>query len=141
MRAQGIELWLDLAAALPLVPCNDIQIEQVLLNLLRNGVEAVAASAPGQCTLVVTTAVTNSHVEIAVCDSGGGIPEPPADVFAPFYTTKASGLGMGLSISRSIIEAHGGRLWATRNAGRGSTFRFTLPTTAEDALERRSEVG
>jgi len=67
-----------------------------------------------------------------VSDSGVGLPDPPADVFAPFYSTKASGLGMGLSISRSIIEAHGGRLWGVRNDDCGSTFRFTLPSSDED---------
>ena len=126
-RSRGVALRLDLAPALPAVSCNDIQIEQVLLNLLLNGVDAVAAADHGHRTLAVHTALAGDTVQVAVSDSGVGLPEPPADVFAPFYSTKASGLGMGLSISRSIIEAHGGRLWGVRNPERGSTFRFTLP--------------
>ena len=109
------------------MPCDGIQIEQVLLNLLLNGVEAVQASGNGDRALAVTTAATGAGVEVAIRDSGVGIPDPPADVFAPFFTTKPNGLGMGLSISRSIIEAHGGCLSAARNPDRGSTFRFTLP--------------
>ena len=127
-RQQGIAVRLDLAPGLPPVLGDGIQIEQVLLNLLLNGVEAVQASSNGDRTVsVITAAADPGHVEVAVRDSGVGIPAPPADVFAPFFSTKRNGLGMGLSISRSIIEAHGGRLWATRNADCGSTFRFTLP--------------
>ena len=126
-RARGVAVRLELAEALPTVVCNDIQIEQVLLNLILNGVEAVEASGNGHRALSVCTTLADGTAEVAVCDSGTGLPAPPADVFAPFYTTKASGLGMGLSISRSIIEAHGGRLWGTGNPDRGATFRFTLP--------------
>ena len=72
-------------------------------------------------------AAAGGGIEVAIRDSGGGVPDPPADVFQPFFSTKPNGLGMGLSISRSIIEAHGGRLWAARNADHGSTFHFTLP--------------
>ena len=119
---------LALAPDLPPVTGDGIQIEQVLLNLLLNGVEAVQTAGSGERSLTVTTAATGAAgVEVAVRDSGVGLPDPPADVFAPFFSTKPNGLGMGLSISRSIIEAHGGRLWATRNPDRGSTFRFTLP--------------
>ncbi len=126
-RARGVNLRMELSPTLPEVSCNDIQIEQVLLNLLLNGVDAVEAADNGQRTLAVQTALAGDAVQVAVSDSGVGIPAPPADVFAPFYSTKASGLGMGLSISRSIIEAHGGRLWGARNEDCGSTFRFTLP--------------
>lgn len=126
-RARGVALRLDLTPDLPAVSCNDIQIEQVLLNLLLNGVEAVEASGNGDRALAVRTALEGNAIQVAVVDSGVGLPEPPADVFAPFYSTKSTGLGMGLSISRSIIEAHGGRLWGARNPDRGSTFRFTLP--------------
>jgi two-component system sensor kinase FixL len=124
----GIHLELALASDLPPVTCDSIQIEQVLLNLLLNGVEAVQASSNGERSLTVTSAAAGAaFIEVIIRDSGGGVPDPPADVFRPFFSTKPNGLGMGLSISRSIIEAHGGRLWATRNADRGSTFRFTLP--------------
>jgi len=122
----AIGVQLVLAPALPPVVCNGVQIEQVMLNLLRNATEAVQASG-GNSVTVTTAASRGDTVEVTVCDDGVGLPESSADVFAPFYSTKATGLGMGLSISRSIIEAHRGQLWATRNADRGSTFHFTLP--------------
>src|SRR5262249_19678504 len=119
---------------------DGVQIEQVLLNLLLNGVEAVQASSNGDRVVsVTTTAAGPGLVEVVIRDSGIGIPAPPADVFAPFFSTKRNGLGMGLSISRSIIEAHGGCLTAARNTGRGSTFRFTLPT-GDTPARRASEV-
>jgi PAS domain S-box-containing protein len=141
-RQHGIHLHLRLAPDLPPAPCTGIQIEQVLVNLLLNGIEAVQGADNGERTLTVTTAPAAGGVEVAIRDSGVGIPEPPADVFAPFFSTKPNGLGMGLSISRSIIEAHGGRLWATRNADRGSTFRFTLPFAEDRATQsdRSAEV-
>ena len=98
-----------------------------MLNLLLNGVEAIEVAANGRRLVSVRTTLTGDGAEVAVTDSGVGLPAPPADVFAPFYTTKPTGLGMGLSISRSIIEAHGGRLWGSGNADHGATFRFTLP--------------
>ena len=131
-RQLGIRVDLDLTADLPPVICDGIQIEQVLLNLLLNGVEAVQAAQNGERTIAVTTAAHGAAaVEVAIRDSGVGIPPPPIDVFEPFFSTKPHGLGMGLSISRSIIEAHGGRLSAARNSGCGSTFRFTLPMGGE----------
>jgi len=119
-----------------------VQIEQVLLNLLLNGVEALEAATNGERVVCVTTAARDGDlIEVAIRDSGVGIPAPPADVFAPFFSTKRKGLGMGLSISRSIIEAHGGCLSATRNAGCGSTFRFTLPVlNADAAVDVRHDV-
>jgi signal transduction histidine kinase len=124
----GISVELDLAPELPPVVCNRVQIEQVMLNLLRNAVEAVEAGADGGGPVAIATAPAGrGAVEVSVRDHGVGLPEPSADVFAPFYSTKAQGLGMGLSISRSIIEAHRGQLWATRNPDRGTTFHFTLP--------------
>ena len=124
----GIRVELTVPPDLPHVTCDSIQIEQVLLNLLLNGVEAVRASDSGERSLTITAATAGAAcVQVAIRDSGGGVPDPPADVFKPFFSTKPNGLGMGLSISRSIIEAHGGRLWAARNADHGSTFRFTLP--------------
>jgi PAS domain S-box-containing protein len=126
-RQHGIRIQLDLADDLPVVSCDGIQIEQVLLNLLLNGVEAVQAAANGERTLAITTTPAADGVEVAIRDSGVGVPDPPEAVFKPFFSTKPNGLGMGLSISRSIIEAHGGHLSAARNDGCGSTFRFTLP--------------
>jgi two-component system, LuxR family, sensor kinase FixL len=132
-RHAGIALRLEAALDLPRVACDSIQIEQVILNLLLNGVDALEAAGNGKRTLAVETAISiGGAVEVAVSDTGIGLPAPPADVFAPFFSTKAAGLGMGLSISRSIIEAHGGRLWATSNCECGSTFRFTLPLAKSD---------
>ena len=131
-RQRRVRVATELAPDLPSVPGDAIQIEQVLLNLLLNGFEAIQASSNGDRTVTVATAVTDGGVEISVRDSGIGIPSATVDVFAPFFTTKPNGLGMGLSISRSIIEAHGGRLWAARNPDGGSTFRFTLP--GDDAV-------
>jgi PAS domain S-box-containing protein len=127
-RQLGIEVQLDLASELPAVLCDGVQIEQVILNLLRNALEAVQGHSNGDGCVAITTAATGGGVvEVSVRDNGVGLPEPSVDVFAPFFSTKAHGLGMGLSISRSIIEAHHGRVCATRNDGGGSTFSFSLP--------------
>ena len=127
-RQLGIQVRLELAPELPSVVCNGVQIEQVILNLLRNALEAVQSNAGGdKCVAIVSGPSGDDAVEVSVRDNGIGLPEPSVDVFAPFHTTKPLGLGMGLSISRSIIEAHHGTLSAVRNANRGSTFSFTLP--------------
>jgi PAS domain S-box-containing protein len=119
----------------PRVYADPIQIEQVLLNLLRNGVEAMADRANGRRELAVRFSATGETIEVAVSDTGHGLPAAAQRVFDPFFSTKPGGLGMGLSISRTIIEAHGGRLWATANPDGGTTFRFTLPTAGLPAEE------
>jgi PAS domain S-box-containing protein len=127
-RQLGIQVRLDLAPERLPVVCNGVQIEQVILNLLRNALEAVQSHADaGGCVVITSGASPHDAAEVSVRDNGIGLPEPSADVFAPFYSTKPLGLGMGLSISRSIIEAHDGNLSAVRNAHGGSTFSFTLP--------------
>jgi PAS domain S-box-containing protein len=127
-RQLGIEIQLDLASELPAVLCDGVQIEQVILNLLRNALEAVQGHSDGGGCVAITTAVSGRDaVAVSVRDNGVGLPEPSVDVFAPFFSTKAHGLGMGLSISRSIIEAHHGQVCATRNDDGGSTFSFSLP--------------
>ena len=124
------------AAALPAVLGDAIQIEQVVLNLLRNAVEAMSGSEARRLLQVSTRHSRPGHVEIAVRDTGPGLPPGLADVvFDPFFSTKANGLGMGLSISRTIVEAHGGRLWATANPDVGTTFSFELPLPAESTTE------
>jgi len=127
-RQLGVQMRLELAAELPPVMCNGVQIEQVILNLLRNALDAVQGCSAGDgCVDIFSAASGRDAVEVSVRDNGVGLPAESVDVFAPFFSTKANGLGMGLSISRSIIEAHHGHVWARRNAARGSTFSFTLP--------------
>jgi signal transduction histidine kinase len=114
--------------ALPPVHGDRVQLQQVLLNLLLNAMEALGDNPPARRLVTVRTRSTNSMVEVTVSDSGCGISENELlRVFEPFFTSKPNGLGMGLAISRSIIEAHGGRLWAENNVAGGTTFSFTLP--------------
>jgi two-component system sensor kinase FixL len=129
-------LQLDLAPQLPEVYADAIEMEQVILNLVRNGLEAAPAVESGARELLLRTTATNDTLEIAVSDTGEGLPAEVAEkMFDPFFSTKPGSLGMGLSISRSIVEAHGGRLWATPNLPRGTTFRLTLPVH-KDIAER-----
>jgi signal transduction histidine kinase len=129
MHMNRVSLQTQLADNLPAVRADRIQLQQVILNLIINGIEAMNASSEGRRELGVSTERDGSNrVLIAVRDSGVGLnPENLEHLFDPFYTTKPDGMGMGLAISRSIIEAHGGRLWATLNAPCGAVFQFTLP--------------
>lgn len=126
-RHAGVSVRMDLAEG-PLTTCMDaVQIQQVVLNLLKNSFEAVAHSNCGDRQLAVRTWAEDGQVEFAVVDGGLGLNGAALDqVFEPFFTTKPEGMGMGLSISRTIIEAHRGHLWARPNAERGMTFGFTL---------------
>jgi PAS domain S-box-containing protein len=128
-RRMNIPIRLTLASELPLVEMDRIQVEQVILNLVRNGLDAMSEADPSHHELLVQTSERPEDlVEVSVRDTGVGMsPATEERIFDPFFTTKVGGLGMGLSISRSIIEAHGGRLWATGNPDRGMTFAFTLP--------------
>jgi len=110
-------------------------LQQVVLNLIVNAVQAIGAVAEGPRELFITTARAEPNgVLVAVKDSGPGLdPESLERLFDSFYTTKPGGLGMGLSICRSIIEAHGGRLWVTANLPRGAIFHFTVPTHTDSA--------
>jgi signal transduction histidine kinase len=123
----SISIRTELAEALPLITADRVQLQQVLMNLMLNGIEAIN-DIRGELT-VTSKATEDGQLLIAVSDSGVGLPGGEGDrIFEAFYTTKAQGTGMGLSISRKIIESHGGRLWACANADRGATFQFTLPT-------------
>ncbi|MBU0639727.1 MAG: PAS domain S-box protein [Planctomycetes bacterium] len=128
-RVNQVAIRLNLAGGLPTVLGDDIQLEQVVLNLVRNGIEAMAQCAPEERHLTIATGVgQEGMLEVVVADAGSGLtPEAAERVFVPFYTTKRDGMGMGLSISQAIIEAHGGRLGVVPRATRGTTFRFTLP--------------
>jgi PAS domain S-box-containing protein len=126
----GASVQTALGEGLPLITGDRVQLQQVILNLIVNAVQAMCAVAEGPRELLIATAQAEPNgVLVAVKDSGPGLaPENLKHLFAPFYTTKPGGLGMGLSICRSIIEAHGGRLWATANLPRGAIFHFTVPT-------------
>jgi len=119
----------ELSDSMPGVLGDRVQLQQVLLNLLMNGIEAMN-EVDGKRELTVRTEVSAGAVVTTVFDSGVGFAEAQAaQIFKPFHTTKPGGMGMGLSISRSIIESHGGKLWAEANPDGGAIFRFTLPTT------------
>jgi PAS domain S-box-containing protein len=132
IRQHTIRLALGLAPHPLPVDVDRVQVEQVVLNLLRNAVDAMAAQPAGARDLLVDTKRrAGDEVTVRVRDTGVGLPDlPEHDIFEPFFTTKRDGLGLGLSISRSIIQAHGGNLWALRNAGRGATVGFNLPLAA-----------
>ena len=132
-RRSDVSIQLNLAERLPPVLADSIQIHQVVLNLVQNGIQALVASDAETRKIRIETATAESGMLlVAVHDSGPGIPEETAGrVFDAFFTTKPDGLGMGLSISRSIIEDHGGRLWFTPHPEGGALFRFTLPTNSE----------
>jgi signal transduction histidine kinase len=127
-RESNVPIEVSLHPGLPEVHADGVQIEQVVMNLVRNALEAMHDNAADTSGLAIETRLADgAGIEVAVCDSGPGLRGDPAEIFEPFQTTKPDGLGMGLAISRSIIEAHGGRLWVTTNSTRGVTFSFTLP--------------
>jgi len=129
LRSSGTSLQTQLAHGLPLILGDRIQLQQVMLNLIFNAVESMSGSREGSRELLIRTEQGGrGGVLVAVKDSGPGLkPESVDRLFEPFYTTKPGGMGMGLSICRSIIEAHGGRVWATTNAPEGAVLQFTLP--------------
>jgi PAS domain S-box-containing protein len=136
MRQRGILLRTELANGLPTIWGDRVQLQQVILNLIMNATEAMSEVSDGSRELLIDTSVdTPDVVIVAVRDTGPGLKEESLDrLFDPFYTTKPTGMGMGLSICRSITEAHGGRLWATANAPRGAVFQLTLPAQGVDRV-------
>lgn len=132
-----VRLETELAADLPAALGDRVQLQQVIVNLILNGIEAMSAVTARPRLLVVRSQRQDpNHVLIAVRDTGMGIhPKDERRIFDAFFTSKAQGMGMGLSISRSIIEAHGGRLWASPNSGHGATFQFTLPVDSAPAAK------
>ena len=132
----GVSVQMELADGLPLVEADRVELQQVILNLIINAVEAMSGVSEGPRELLITTGKAESGgVLVAVQDSGPGLtPESIDRLFDPFYTTKPSGMGMGLSICRSIIEGHGGRVWAAANVSQGTSFQFTLPANGSDRV-------
>jgi PAS domain S-box-containing protein len=129
-KRNAILIRTELDAGLPMIPADRVQLQQVLMNLMLNGIDAMKDTR-GELT-VTSKRADDGQILIAVSDSGCGLPANGGDrLFAAFFTTKPQGTGMGLSISRRIIESHGGRLWANANTGRGATFQFTLPCEAK----------
>jgi signal transduction histidine kinase len=121
----------ELAAELPKIKVDRVQLQQVFMNLMLNAIEAMKDSG-GELT--VKSELQDGQVQFSVSDTGVGLPMEKMDqIFSAFFTTKPQGSGMGLAISRSIVESHGGRLWATANDGRGAIFHFTLPTEVTES--------
>jgi C4-dicarboxylate-specific signal transduction histidine kinase len=125
----GVTVGTQLAGELPRIQCDRVQLQQVMLNLIVNAIQSMSGVEDGNRELHISTvSIEPEGVCVAVRDTGRGLrPESLPRLFEPFYTTKPDGMGMGLSICRSIIEAHGGRLWATRCEPRGALFQFTIP--------------
>jgi signal transduction histidine kinase len=117
-----------------------VQLQQVLLNLVMNAIQAMSNISDPEHQLVITTQnIDQDHVQVTVEDSGPGLaPDKIAGIFEPFYTTKSGGMGMGLSICRSILQNHSGRLWATANEGPGASFHFTIPKHQEENQNARA---
>jgi signal transduction histidine kinase len=134
LQRRRVSVRTDLSETLPPVRGDRIQLQQVILNLLINGSDAMADVEDRPRSLLLETALEgNSEIRLSVRDAGVGIePETAEKLFEAFYTTKESGMGVGLSISRSIVESHGGRLWAVANEGPGATFSFSIPCDRPD---------
>jgi PAS domain S-box-containing protein len=133
---RGVSVATRLSDRVPPVPGDRVQLQQVLLNLIMNGCDAMVDVDPVDRVLVITTSTDDTGVHLSVRDNGTGISAEPLDVvFQPFMTSKEHGLGLGLAICRSILEAHAGRMWAVNNGGRGATFHVSLPTAAVAAPE------
>ncbi len=127
LASRGVVVVPALVTDLPPVRGDRVQLQQVALNLILNGADAMGGNTDGQRHLYVATSLKAGFARVSISDEGGGLPPEPDRIFEPFYTTKPHGLGMGLGICRSIINAHGGKLWAEPHPHRGTTFHFELP--------------
>jgi len=136
MRTKRITLDTRLAHDAPRVLADRVQLQQVLVNLVTNAADAMADISDRPRTVTISSRCDDKHqLEVAVADSGTGLDPRYRDrIFDPFFTTKSDGMGMGLAICRGIVEAWGGRLWATSNEDFGTTFRFALPSAATEGV-------
>lgn len=131
----GLRVRHELDPSVELVLVDKVQVQQVLLNLIRNAVDALS-DAPERALTIVVNAEDSDMVRVSIADTGPGIsPDVREQLFRPFVTTKRSGMGVGLSICRTIVEAHGGRIWVETNRAGGATFHFTIPKVGEEELE------
>jgi len=132
LTSNRVSLQTQFAQSLPLVQGDRVQLQQVILNLIVNAIEAMSGTSEGARELWISTGINASNgALVAVRDSGPGLGRASLEhLFDAFYTTKSRGMGMGLSICRSIVEAHGGRIWAEANVPQGAAFQFTLPSEA-----------
>jgi two-component system sensor kinase FixL len=125
--SRGVSVSNQTADDLPPAMTDRVQLQQVLLNLIVNACDAMETNAPGDRNLTLTTFVEQNQIRIGVLDNGVGLPDNVEILFQAFHTTKKHGIGMGLSICRTLVGAHGGRLWAERRAERGAAFYVALP--------------
>lgn len=142
LAAHSIRLVLDLAKGLPQVIGDAVQLQQVVLNLILNAIDAMRGTLESERVMAVRTAKAGGDVVVSVEDHGTGLPDIPHDrLFEPFFTTKAEGMGVGLAICRTVVESHGGRLWAEPLAPRGAKFAFALPAADQGGtLPKKKEA-
>jgi signal transduction histidine kinase len=131
----SITVRTELAADLPPIMGDRVQLQQVVMNLVVNSIDAMKDVVGARELAIKSERAEKEHLLVSVSDTGVGLPPQRGQIFDAFFTTKLHGTGMGLSISRSIVESHGGRLSAADNPPRGASFRFTLPTNLEGAHE------
>ncbi len=130
IRGSKVLIHLKLAENLPLVIVDRVELQQVVMNLVRNGLDSMVDSKHIEQRMTITTTENaDGCITVAISDQGNGLlPDDVKRIFEPFFSTKVDGLGMGLAICRTLVEAHGGRLWATPNEDRGAIFTFSIPT-------------
>jgi signal transduction histidine kinase len=135
----SISIRTDLDANLPKAIVDSVQVQQVMMNLIMNSIDALKNLEEKRAVSIKSKSAGNQELVISVSDNGVGLPSQQADrIFEAFFTTKSQGIGLGLRISRTIVEAHGGRLWATDNPPHGASFYFTLPSG--EAIGNRAQI-
>jgi signal transduction histidine kinase len=131
----SVSIHEDLTPDLPTTMGDRVQLQQVMMNLIMNGIDAMKDVEGARELTIRSERANHQQLLVSVSDTGVGLPEQKDQIFKPFFTTKSHGTGMGLSISRSILESHGGRLWASNGSPRGATFHMSLPVLRASDLE------